>query len=65
MFSPAGEEEYSTEMLNIFSQEAEQKMTVALKPIAEEEVDVMYFVDMYKELESLERRVMVQRFHIR
>jgi hypothetical protein len=65
MFSPAGEEEYSTEMLNIFSQEAEQEMTVALKPIAEEEVDVTYFVDMYKELESLERRVMVQRFHIR
>jgi hypothetical protein len=65
MFSPAGEEEYSTEMLNIFSQENEQEMTVALKPIAEEEVDVTYFVDMYKELESLERRVMVQRFHIR
>jgi hypothetical protein len=65
MFSPAGEEEHSTEMLKIFSQEAEQEMTVALKPAAEEEVDIMYFVDMYKELEALERRVMVQSLHIR
>jgi hypothetical protein len=65
MFSPAGEEEHSTEMLKIFSREVEQEMTVALKPAEEEEVDITYFVDMYKELEALERRVMVQSLHIR
>jgi hypothetical protein len=40
-------------------------MTVALKPAVEEETYNMDFVDLYEELEALERRVMVQSFHIR
>jgi hypothetical protein len=54
------EEEHSTELLRIFSQEVEQEMTAELKPAVEEEADNMDFVDLYKELESLERRVIVQ-----
>jgi hypothetical protein len=65
MSTPAEGEENSEEWLKIFSQEAEQEMTVALKPAAEEETDNMDFVDLYEELESLERRVMVQILHIR
>jgi hypothetical protein len=39
-------------------------MTAALELAAEEEVDNMEFVDLYDELEAIERRVMVQSFHI-
>jgi hypothetical protein len=39
-------------------------MTAALEPAAEEEADNMDFVDLYEELEALERRVMVQSLHI-
>jgi hypothetical protein len=39
-------------------------MTAALEPAAEEEADNMDLVDLYEELEALERRVMVQIFHI-
>jgi hypothetical protein len=39
-------------------------MTAALEPAAEEETDNMDFVDLYEELEALERRVMVQILHI-
>jgi hypothetical protein len=39
-------------------------MTAALKPVVEEEAYNMDFVDLYKELESLERRVIVQSQHI-
>jgi hypothetical protein len=57
-------DEHSTEWLKIFSQEAETEMTATLKPAAEEEADNTDFVDLCKELEALERRVMVQGFHI-
>jgi hypothetical protein len=60
MSTPAEGEEHSEELLKIFSQEAEQEMTAALEPAAEEEADNIDFVDLYAELESLERRVMVQ-----
>jgi hypothetical protein len=39
-------------------------MTAALKPATEEEADIMDFLDLCEELESLERRVMVQSLHI-
>jgi hypothetical protein len=39
-------------------------MTVALELTKEEEADNMDFVDLYAELEALERRVMVQILHI-
>jgi hypothetical protein len=39
-------------------------MTAALELAAEEEADNMDFVDLYEELEALERRVMVQSLHI-
>jgi hypothetical protein len=64
MFSPAEEEEHSTELLKIFSQEDEQEMTAALESAAEEEADNIDFVDLYEELEALERRVIVQSMHI-
>jgi hypothetical protein len=64
MFSPAEGEEHSTELLKIFSQEAEQEMTAALEPATEEEADNMDFVELYEELEALERRVIVQSQHI-
>jgi hypothetical protein len=64
MFSQGEKEEHSKEWLKIFSQEAEQEMTAALKPAAEEEADNMDFVDLCEELEALERRVMVQSLHI-
>jgi hypothetical protein len=64
MFSPAEGKEHSTELLKIFSQEAEQEMTAALKLAAEGETDNMDFVELYEELESLERRVIVQSQHI-
>jgi hypothetical protein len=58
-------EENSKELLNIFSQEAEQEMTVSLKLAAEDETYSMDFADLYEELKALERRVMVQNLHIR
>jgi hypothetical protein len=64
MFSPAEGEEHSTKLLKIFSQEAEQEMTAALEPAAEEEADIIDFVDLCEELEALERRVIVQILHI-
>jgi hypothetical protein len=64
MSTPAEGEEHSTELLKIFSQEAEKEMTVALEPTAEEEADNMDLFDLYEELEALERRVMVQILHI-
>jgi hypothetical protein len=51
-------------LLKIFSQEVEQEMTAALELATEEEVDSMEFVDMYADLEVLERREMVKIFHI-
>jgi hypothetical protein len=64
MSTPAEGEEHSEELLKIFSQEVEQEMTAALELAAEEEADNMDFVDLYEELEALERRVMVQILHI-
>jgi hypothetical protein len=64
MCMPIEGDEHSKECLKIFSQEVEQEMIVALKPATEEEIDSMDFPDLYEELESLERRVMVKIFHI-
>ena len=64
MSTPAKGEENSAELLKIFSQEYEQEMTIALELTKEEEADSMEFVDLYAELEALERRVMVQSLHI-
>jgi hypothetical protein len=62
--SQTKEGEHYEVWLKIFNQEAEQEMTVALKPTTEEEADIMEFVDVYKEIESLERRVNMQSRHI-
>jgi hypothetical protein len=51
-------------LLKILSQEDEQEMNAALNRAAEGETYNMNFVELYEELESLERRVMVQRLHI-
>jgi hypothetical protein len=64
MFSLVEEGEHSEEWLKIFSQKAEKEMTAVLEPTAEEEADSMNFVDLYEELEALERRVIVQSKHI-
>jgi hypothetical protein len=64
MSTPAEGEENSTELIKIFSQEVEQEMTVALELTKEEESNNMDFDDLYAELESLERTVMVQILHI-
>jgi hypothetical protein len=64
MSTPGEGEENSSKLLRIFSQETEQEMTAALKPVEEGEAYIMEFANMYEELESLEIRVMVQIFHI-
>jgi hypothetical protein len=40
------------------------QQTIALKPTTEEEACNMEFADMYKELEALERGVIVKSHHI-
>jgi hypothetical protein len=52
-------------LLDVFIQEAEQDMTVALESIAEEEVDSIDLVYLCEEFESLERKVVVKGMHIR
>jgi hypothetical protein len=64
MSTPTKGEEHSTKFLKIFSQEAEQDMTAALEPTTEGEADNIDFVELYEELEALERMVMVQSLHI-
>jgi hypothetical protein len=54
-------EENSTELLKIFSQEAEQEMTATLEPAAEEEADNIDFVELHEELETLERSRHIQQ----
>jgi hypothetical protein len=61
MFSPIEGEEHSAELLEIFSQEAEQGTTAVLEPIEEEAADIMDFADLCEELEALGRRVIVKR----
>jgi hypothetical protein len=50
-------EEHSTELLKIFSQEAEREITAALELAEEEEADNIDFFELYEELEAQERRV--------
>jgi hypothetical protein len=57
-------EEHLAELLKNFSLGVEQKMTAALEPATEEEADNIDFVELYEELESLERRVNMQSRHI-
>jgi hypothetical protein len=68
MFSQEAEDEHSTKWLKSFSQEARQEITTILEAAEEEEeeeeVDSMDFADLCEELEAMERRVMVQSFHI-
>ena len=64
MSTPTEGYDNSKEWLKMFSHEAEHEMTATLKPTAEEEAESMDFADLYEELESLERRVMVQSLHI-
>ena len=61
---PTEREENSAESLEFFSQDVEQEMTTALESAVEEEADSIDFVDLCEELESLERRVVVQSMHI-
>jgi hypothetical protein len=65
MFSPEEGQENFAEMPKIFSQEDEQGMTAVLEPAKEEGADIMDFVDLCEELETLERRVIVKRMHMR
>jgi hypothetical protein len=61
MFSQVDEKEHhSKEWIKIFSQEVEQEITAELKPTTEKEADNIDFVNLYEELESPERRVIVQ-----
>jgi hypothetical protein len=39
-------------------------MPTERKSASEEEANIMYFVDLYEELEALERRVIVKSMHI-
>jgi hypothetical protein len=64
MSTPTEGKEHSFELLKIFIQEAGTEITAALEPTAEEEADNMDFVDLYEELEALEKRVIVKIFHI-
>jgi hypothetical protein len=43
-------------VLKNFIHEVETKMTATLEPAIEREADNMDFVDLYEELEALERR---------
>jgi hypothetical protein len=52
----AGQEK-SIELLKNFILGAEQEMTAALEPAAQEEVKNIDFFELYEELEALERRV--------
>jgi hypothetical protein len=49
------EKRHSIELLKNFSSRAEQEMTAALEPATEEEEDNIDFVELYEELEALER----------
>jgi hypothetical protein len=62
--SQAEEYEHSKEWLNIFSQEAEKTAALELSTEKEEEVDNMIFADLCEQIETLDRRVIVQRMHI-
>jgi hypothetical protein len=50
-------EECSAKFPKNFSSGAEQEMTAALEPVAEEEEDCIDFVELCEELEALERRI--------
>jgi hypothetical protein len=64
MSTPTKGGEKSKDLPKIFSPESEIEMTLALNPAEEEETNNMEFVDLYEELESFKRRVMVQILHI-
>jgi hypothetical protein len=57
-------EEHSVELLKKFSLGVEQKMIATLESATEEEADNIDFVEVYEELEALERRVNMQSRHI-
>jgi hypothetical protein len=57
-------DEYSEEWINIFSQEDEKTVALKLAEAEEEEVDNMRIVDLWEQIETLERRVEVHSMHI-
>jgi hypothetical protein len=57
-------EENSKDLLKNFSPGAEQEMTATLEPAVEEEENNKDFVDLYEELEALERGVNMKGRHI-
>jgi hypothetical protein len=67
-FPQEAENEHSTKWLKILSQEVGQEITVVLETVEEEEEEEeannMDFATLCEELETLERRVMVQSLHI-
>jgi hypothetical protein len=58
------DDEHSKEWLNILSQETEKTATWEFVVAEEEEADNISFVDLYEQIEDLERRVKVQGMHI-
>jgi hypothetical protein len=58
------EDEHSKEWLNIFSQETEKTAALELAEEEEEEADNISLVDLYEQIEAMERRVIVQGMHI-
>jgi hypothetical protein len=58
------DDEHSEEWLSIFGQETKKTATWEFAAAEEEEADNICFVDLYEQIESLERRVKVQGMHI-
>jgi hypothetical protein len=58
------DDEHSEEWLSIFSQETEKTATWEFATEEEEEADNICFADLWKQIEALERRVIVQGVHI-
>jgi hypothetical protein len=59
-----GEDEHSEEWLNIFSQDIEETATWEFAAEGGEEADNIFFVDLWQQVETMERRVKVQGVHI-
>jgi hypothetical protein len=58
------DDEHSEEWLNLFSQETEKTATWEFAEEEEEETESVSLVDLYEQIEALERRVKVQGVHI-
>jgi cobalamin biosynthesis Mg chelatase CobN len=58
------ENEHSDECLNIFIQETKKTTTWEFSEEEEEAIDNIILDDLYKQIEALETRVIVQGMHI-